>query len=60
MCTSGEGSVYILDKNLPAKKPFIQTGPEQTTEYILIIRRSDQLYYFYREPSVRHFQVCSS
>ena len=55
-----EGSVYMLGKDLPAKKPFIQTGSEQNAEYVFIIIRSGQLCHFYGEPSVRYFQVCSS
>ena len=57
---SGEGSVYMLNKNLPAKKPFIQIGPEQSAEYVVMIIRSGQSCHFYGKPSVRYFQVRSS
>ena len=56
----GAGSVYMLGENLPAKKPFIQTGSEQSAEYVLMIIRSGQSCHFYGEPSVRYFQVRSS
>ena len=55
----GEGSVYMLGENLLAKKLFLQTGPEQRAEYVLMIIRSGQSCHFYGEPSVRYFQARS-